>query len=301
MGKSNYVKYSTAVLDSLSALSKLSAEPLSYDELMDAQTKLIFKDALSKRPFFALTSRRPTPIITDDIELDKEPIMKPLFQFATVAPSAEVIWNTLSDHDITAVAGYTVDEIRFYMFIVLQLRTDFKSAKELCNNYASRVNELHVATRDLLDLPTAQSSTSLRVPPADLPQRVHPELYVPYYTLKQLGDINAGLWNTLFNRTGNYKREEAAHLVADLKPISESITAYKLWYYGKDILTKKYSDIFKIDNELDPKLVVTKVEVLININASIYDYLEESDSHIFDYSNKIVIRPFILGVPDAPQ
>jgi hypothetical protein len=221
--------------------------------------------------------------------------MKQLFQFTTVAPSAEVIWDTLSNQNIIAVAGYTTNEIRFYMFIVLQLHTDFKSAKELCNNYESRVNELHVTTRDLLGLPKGQSSVSLRVPPADLPQWVQPELYAPYYMLKQLGDINAELWNTLFNRTGYYSDEEVEHLVEDLKPISESITAYKLWYYGSDIITEKYSDIFTIDNSLSANIIQSKLELIKSLNELTYDYLDNvSDSHTFYYSNTIVIRPFSL-------
>jgi hypothetical protein len=233
---------------------------------------------------------------------EKEPTMRPLFQFTTVKPNAEVIWNTLSSHDISATAGYTVDEIRFYMFVVLQLRTDFKSAKELCNNYESRTAELKTAVVDLFNLNTEQSLRHTRVPPADLPLWVEHMLYIPYYMLKQLGDINAGLWNTLFDRTGNYSGEEAEHLVADLKPISDSITAYKLWYYGNDIISEKYSDIFLIDEDLSPNTVHGKVELIQSLHELMHDYLDHTtDNDIFDYSNRIISRPFTLGVSNASQ
>jgi hypothetical protein len=162
---------------------------------------------------------------------------------------------------------------------------------------------LHVTTRDLLDLPKGQSITSLRIPPKDLPQWVQPELYVPYYMLKQLGDINAELWNTLFNRTEYYSDEEVEHLVEDLKPISESITAYKLWYYGNDIITEKYSDIFLIvntDNYI-PNTIHSSMELITELIKYMYDELIDSDSHIYYYSTKISIPPFILGGLDASQ
>jgi len=235
----------------------------------------------------------------------KESIMKPLFQFTTVKPTAEVIWNTLSTHDsIVATFGYTTDVLKFYMFVVLQLHTDFKSAKELCNNYEARTVLLGRTIKDLLDLPPAQSSSSLRVPPADLPQWVSPELYTPYYMLKQLNiEPTSTLWFTLFDRTKKVPTtaEEYQHLLVDIDPISESITAYKLWYYGNDIIAEKYSDIFAINDDFTPELVSTSADILLSLSQYMYDHLEDSDNHIYDYSSKISIKPFKIGVSDASQ
>ncbi len=229
--------------------------------------------------------------------------MRLLFQFTTAKPSASVIWANLSNHEIEAVGGYTADQIRFYMFVVLQLRTDFKSAKELCNNYTSRVNELHVALRNLLNLPTAQSSSSFKFPPVGFTDWVEPELYAPYYMLKQLGVIKAKLWKTLFDRELYASDNEILHLHVDLKPLSKSITAYKLWYYGNDIITEKYSDIFEVVNTdgYMPIPIYGKVELISELNKYMYDYLTDSDSHIYDYSHKLSISSFTLGVSDAPQ
>jgi hypothetical protein len=235
---------------------------------------------------------------TYDQYTQKEPIMKPLFQFITVAPSAEVIWNTLYDQDIIPVGGYTTEEIRFYMFIVLTLRTNFKAAKELCNSYESRVNELHIATRDLIDLPIGQSSRSLRIPPADLPQWVQSELYVPYYMLKQLNIPHTSeVWYKLFKT--EYPDSHVYAIREDNIPISESITLYKLWYYGNDIITEKYNDIFKIDNKLDYKCISTKEEIVKLLDEYLYNDLVNSQTLIYDYSYKITIPPFILGASDA--
>jgi hypothetical protein len=163
------------------------------------------------------------------------------------------------------------------------------------------VNKLHITTRDLLNLPPEQSSSSLRVPPADLPQWVSPELYTPYYMLKQLGDIKAELWRTLFDRELYASDNEILHLQTDLKPISESITEYKLWHYGNDIITDKYFDIFAIQDDFTPDLVRTSADILFSLSQFMYYNLDDADNHIFDYSRKIVIKPFILGVYDAPQ
>lgn len=249
----------------------------------------------------AVTTIHPQWKSSYDPYTKKEPTMKPLFQFTTVKPNAEVIWNTLSTHDdIVATTGYTVDEIKFYMFVVLQLRTDFKSAKELCNNYESRTAELKTAMVALLSLPTDQSFIHLRVPPADLPVWVDPTMYIPYYMLKQLGDINIEVLARLFNR-GSMSNEEMSHITADKDTLDNSITAYKLWYYGNNISTEKYSDIFSIIEVLDPRLVFTQADILIDLNRSMYDYLVDSSSHIYDYSHKILIPPFTLGVTDASQ
>jgi hypothetical protein len=226
--------------------------------------------------------------------------MKPLFQFTTVKPNAATIWGTLCHHDITATSGYTVDEIRFYMFVVLQLREDFKAAKELCNNYESRTTELYVAVKDLLVLPSAQPASPLRVPPADLPLWVDHMLYIPYYMMKQLGAVKADLWGKLFDRETATEMEEN-HLVGDLRPISKSITAYKLWYYGNDIIAEKYSDIFAIHDNFVPEMVTSQLDVRRSLGKYMYDYLEDSDNHIFDYSRRISIKPFTLGGSDAPQ
>jgi hypothetical protein len=233
---------------------------------------------------------------------EKEPTMKPLFQFTTVRPNAEVIWSTLFNHHITATAGHTVDELRFYMFVVLQLREDFKSAKELCNNYESRAHELKIAMVDLLNLDTEQSTKHLRVPPADLPLWVDLDhmLYIPYYMLKQLGLVRIDLWRRLFDRE-TVTEMESDHLVTDLLPISESITAYKLWYYGNDIIAEKYSDIFEVDNTCIHLTIYSKVELITVLNEYVLEQITDSDSHIYDYSYKISIPQFTLGVSDASQ
>jgi hypothetical protein len=223
-----------------------------------------------------------------------------MFKFQTVKPSVVVIWSTLFNHHITATAGHTVDELRFYMFVVLQLRTDFKSAKELCNNYESRPAELKTAVVDLLNLDEEQSTKYLRPPQADLPLWVDHMLYIPYYMLKQLGAVKAYLWTRLFDRETTTEMEDD-HLVADLKPISESITAYKLWYYGNDIIAEKYSDIFAIHDNFVPEMVTSQLDVRRSLGKYMYDYIEDSDNHIFDYSRRISIKPFTLGVSDAPQ
>jgi hypothetical protein len=234
---------------------------------------------------------------------EKEPTMKPLFNFTTIKPSAEVIWNTLSTQDISATSGYTADQLKFYMYVVLQLRTDFKSAKELCNNYESRTSELHVAMRDLLDLNT-NTSSAVKLPPVGFTDWVEPELYTPYYMFKQLGIKPTNtLWFTLFGRVGQSEvtHQELESLWSDTDPISESITAYKLWYYGNDIIHEAYSKIFSIDNGLSPNVVLDRIELMRSLVDLVYDYLDNSESHIFDYSSAIVIRPFKLGVSDAPQ
>jgi hypothetical protein len=228
--------------------------------------------------------------------------MKPLFQFATVAPSAEVIWNTLSDHDITTVTGYTINDIRFYMFLILKLHNDFKVAKELCNNYMARIHELPITTRSLLSIPTEKIITGLQIPPADLPQWTKPELYIPYYMLKQLFIPHTSeVWYTLFNI--EYPNSHAYSIMVDNEPISEYITAYKLWYYGNDIITEKYSDIFEIVN-IDSYIPITihnSIELITELIKYMYDELIDSDSNIYDYSHKISIPPFILGDLDASQ
>ena len=267
----------------------VTTKPVTYEDIMNAKRML---DEVS------ITTIPPQWKSAYNPYTKKEPTMKPLFQFTTVKPSAEVIWNTLSNHDISATSGYTVDEIRFYMFVVLQLRTDFKSAKELCNNYESRTAELSVATKDLLDL--SELRTALRVPPADLPLWVDHMLYTPYYMLKQLGDVKGGLWGKLFDRETTAEMEDA-HLLADLLPISDSITAYKLWHYGNDIIYEKYSDIFLIDKSLAPRYTVDKLHIEMYLKEDMYDQITDSDSHIYDYSYKIIIPQFTLGDPDASQ
>jgi hypothetical protein len=91
--------------------------------------------------------------------------------------------------------------------------------------------------------------------------------------------------------------------MVDNEPISEYITAYKLWYYGNDIITEKYSDIFKIVN-IDSYIPITihnSIELITELIKYMYDELIDSDSNIYDYSHKISIPPFILGDPNASQ
>jgi hypothetical protein len=223
--------------------------------------------------------------------------MKQLFQFTTVKPSAEVIWNTLSTHEIEPSEGYTDFHKRFVYYCVLQLHQDFKQAKSLVNtqNMTTIIGNLQRLGLD------TEYITSIKVPPADLPQWVHPELYIPYYMLKQLSiSHESEIWETLFDLSAI----QGAHihmLRVDNDLISESITAYKLWYYGNDIIAEKYPDIFAIDNSLDPRLVFNQADILIDLNRSMYDHLTDSSSRIYDYSHKISIPPFTLGVSDASQ
>jgi len=229
--------------------------------------------------------------------------MKPLFQFTTVRPNATTIWETLSKHEIESVGGYTTDQIRFYMYVVLQLRTDFKSAKELCNNYSSRVSELHVAMRDLLDLHT-NTSSAIKLPPVGFTDWVESELYTPYYMFKQLNIKPTNtLWFTLFGRVGQSEltHQELEALWADTAPISESITAYKLWHYGNDIIADKYSDIFLIDKNLPHNTIYSMADLHISLNSSVYDHFDIVDDNIYDYSYRITIPPFKIGVSNAPQ
>jgi len=233
----------------------------------------------------------------------KEIIMKPLFQFTTVKPPAVTIWETLSNHEIESVGGYTVDQIRFYMYVVLQLRTDFKSAKELCNNYSSKVAELHIAMKDLLGLNT-NTSAAIKLPPVGFTNWVVSELYIPYYMFKQLNMRSSDpLWLTLFDRTDSNQisTAELDHIIADNSVIAKYITSYKLWLIGNDIISDKYSDIFAIQDDFTPELVSASVDILFSLSEYMYDHLEDSDNHIFDYSRKIVIKPFKIGVSDAPQ
>jgi hypothetical protein len=271
------------------------ADRLTYEDLKEAAKRA------SRHPFAEVSfDKKYQSYFEYTHPPEKEPTMKPLFQFTTVKPTAEAIWNTLCQHDISATAGYTVDEIRFYMFVVLQLRTDFKSAKELCNNYESRTAELKTAMVDLLNLDEEQSTKYLRPPQADLPLWVDHMLYIPYYMLKQLGAVKADLWGKLFDREIT-NIVEAEHLVVDLQPISESITAYKLWYYGNDIIAEKYSNIFEVDNTCIHLTIYSKVELITVLNEYVLEQITDSDSHIYDYSYKISIPQFTLGVSDASQ
>ena len=270
--------------------SKVSNKPTTYEDFMNAK-RMLDEASATPPPPWEVTSP-PIP--------EKEITMKPLFKFTTVRPNAATIWGTLSTHEIEPVAGLTVDQIRFMMFVVLQLETHFKLAKDLCNDYHNRTTDLHGTYRVLLNLEDESTPvTHLKVPPAGLPDWVGPELYTPYYMLKQLGDLKIELWRNLFDRTVISTEETDMHLI-DLLPISKSITAYKLWYYGNDVITEKYSDIFRLYPQNDPITIHSSAELQHYLIARMHDYLRE-DNPIFDYTTIIAIPPFKLGVSDAPQ
>lgn len=220
---------------------------------------------------------------------------KELFKFTTEKPSAIAIWQTLASADIPPSEGYAGFQIRFIYYCIFQLHTDFKMAKASINKSTGTITSLDNLAKELLGV--ANDTTNLLYPPADLPSWVAPELYIPYYLFKQLRlPVTSDLWIRLFDRTvEQHTKAEAAHIIADLQPITESITQYKLWYYGTDIIHEKYSDIFFIDTDLSPNVIHSKDELIHSLLKSIISIFT------FDYSEKVIIRPFQLKVTDAPQ
>lgn len=225
---------------------------------------------------------------------------KELFKFITEKPSAITIWQTLESVNIEPSEGYTDFQIRFIYYCILKLHIDFKIAKALINKPTGTITYLDNLAKELLGV--ANDTTKLLYPPAGLPSWVTPKLYIPYYLFKQLRlPLTSNRWIRLFDRTVEHPtKAEADHIIADLQPITEYITQYKLWYYGTDIIHEKYSDIFFIDTDLPPNVIHSKDELISSLHDLFLDHLEVI-IFIFDYSEKIIIHPFQLKATDAPQ
>lgn len=225
---------------------------------------------------------------------------KELFQFVNIKPSAVTIWKTLEAADIEPAEGYTNSQIKFMMYVVLQNHSDFKEAKSAINSPTSTIKNLELLANILFKV--SVDFTALIYPPANLPSWVVPELYTPYYLFKQLQfPVTSDLWTRLFDRTvEQHTKAEADSIIADLAPIEESITAYKLWREGDySILHHKFSDIYAITSTSDCVEITDKSEIYDYMEHSISQYL--ADNPIYDYSQKILLPQFKLKAPDAPQ
>lgn len=225
---------------------------------------------------------------------------KELFKFTTEKPSAFAIWKTLDAVDIEPSEGYTGSQIRFIYYCIFQLHTDFKMAKAYINKSTGTITSLDNLAKKLLKV--SVDFTALIYPPANLPSWVVPELYTPYYLFKQLQlPVTSDLWVKLFDRTiEEHTKAEADSIIADLVPIEESITAYKLWREGDySILHHKFSDIYAITSTSDCVEITDKSEIYDYMEHSISQYL--ADNPIYDYSQKILLPQFKLKAPDASQ
>lgn len=227
---------------------------------------------------------------------------KPIFKFSTEKPPAATIWTTVDALTIEPSEGHTDFQIKFIIFCTLQL-TDWNTAKKLVNDYIASLKVLLPMISALAPHLKADF-TALKYPLTGLPIFVEDTLYTPYYLFKQLKfRVSYGLWFSLFDRSDqeNITQQEIGIISADLDPTSKSITVYKLWYYGTDIITDRYNDIFTIHNPSEPVEVQTLADVHIYLKTRMIDWLEETPSHIFDYTDKIVLPPFKLRTTDEAQ
>jgi len=220
-----------------------------------------------------------------------------LFQFATTKPPAHTIWETLEKTDISAEEGFTDLQIKFMMFIILQLRSDFKAAKQSINNYTT-VSQLQIAVTDIMSIATTPISHII-APPEHFPLWVHPNLYTPYYMLKQLAIPSISpLWLTLFDRE-ELKINEQNNLSVDMLVEALPTTLYKLWNTTLKPVMSHYSTIFCIDATLPVHYVSNKEDIVFFLNNVVKQYLSSNIGEVFDGTTKINISEFKLGASDA--
>lgn len=222
------------------------------------------------------------------------------FNNMKIKPSALKIWTTLVDTPIHAREGYAEDQIRYRMFICLQLG-EFKSSLTLCNT----IIKLTSYTLALLLERTCtlvgckESDFDLSVASDSFPHWVSSELYVPYYLTKQLCHrINSTkLLMTLFDRT-DIPTTEIIHYNIDGNVTGFlGLTAYSL-YNNKDI---NLMDWITISYDKEPILVANQIDITSCIFSELLASIEVSDSFITPENAKTTIPYFKLKDIDASQ
>lgn len=225
-----------------------------------------------------------------------------IFKFTTTKPSASKIWTTLMETTIAPREGYSVEQIKYRMFIMLQLAEDFKTAVSYCNRVISTPMPITELLTTTCRMTAADESdfTDLSVSSETFPHWVEPELYTPYYLTKQLciKQSDDKLLFSLFDRS-TLQPGETAHIVTDRNE-APGLTAYKLY---NSTTTTPAMDWINISYNQNPLQVSSKDELKMHIRGELLDALEHSDNFIIPDGSKITIPYFILdkGTSDASQ
>ena len=224
----------------------------------------------------------------------------PIFKFTSEKPSALKIWTTLIDTPIHPREGYTEDQIRYRMFVWLQLTSDFKTVVGLCNNIIDSPTVLLIA---LLNGSYAAADckesdfSDLSVLSEAFPHWISSELYVPYYLTKMLcHNLNSfDLLLSLFDRTA-LLTEELDHWNIDNSD-SSGLTAYKLLA----LPSTPVMDWITISYDRTPKPISSRQDIRDCILGELLDSIEVSDNFIIPEGAKTTIPYFILKASDASQ
>lgn len=249
-----------------------------------------------------LAFKIPTTVIIDDnIPTQPKGHSMLIFRFHSgdTKPSALKIWTTLIDTPIHPREGFTEDQIRYRMFIYLQLTSKFKIAVRYCNDVIGNPKAA-LASILLSSTPLASCKESdfsdLSVLSPSFPHWVSPELYTPYYLTKMLCMKlrDESLLQTLFDRTALLS-EESKHIMVDYGDVP-GLTAYKL--FNSDQMDEMLPYI-TISYDRTPRPVMSKTEMHLSIRDQLMQSIEVSDNFIIPENAKTTIPYFILRTPDA--
>lgn len=225
------------------------------------------------------------------------------FHSGDTKPSALKIWTTLIDTPIHPREGYTEDQIRYRMFIRLQLASEFKLAVLMVNGIIDSgkapLEPLLSATRAITSCQESDFSY-LSVLSRSFPDWVSSELYTPYYLTKMLcHKLNSTkLLMRLFDRT-ELPIEEISHWNIDHMPQDfPGLTAYKLY---NSMHMDEMLPYITISYDRTPHIIYDKHSISSYIRYQLMQSIEVSDNHIVPENAKTTIPYFILKASDASQ
>lgn len=226
-----------------------------------------------------------------------------IFKFTSEKPSALKIWTTLIDTPIHPREGYTEDQIRYRMFICLQLTSGFKIMVAYCNAIIdSDKYDLKGLLSDSCTLASCTESdfSDLEVESDAFPHWVSSELYIPYYLTKMLcHKLNSTkLLMQLFDRT-ELPIEEISHWNIDHMPQDfPGLTAYKLY---NCMHMDEMLPYVTISYDRDPIVITENIDISNTIRQQLMNSISVSDNYIIPKNAKTTIPYFKLKDSDAPQ
>lgn len=228
-----------------------------------------------------------------------------IFKFVTTKPTAISIWTILSNIAIAPREGYSTSNIKYRMFIHLQLHSSFKKAVRDCNTIIdddkASLHDILTYTR-VLALCQEKDFLNLEVKSDKFPNFISSDLYEPYHLTKMLclRLSNYSFMSTLFDRT-SMLNDELTLMRLDSKVDSiKDLTIYRLYNYSNiDLEVLQWINIAysKIPTIIDKNLTETEAKntILYYIKNTLETYILKSGTNMISKDNKLTIPYFKLG------
>lgn len=227
-----------------------------------------------------------------------------MLEFTTKCPQPASLWKTLSVETISPAQGYSADQIRFMMFMVLSLSIDFTLAKKRINNALKNINQLStiyaslsIQLKNQYNLNFTASDFQKLKPIEDMTDvALLDNLDIPSIFIRQLlygKDISSSkkIITDLFHEynTPDY----IAHLVEDILVVPAHITMYQL----NTSEPFQYFKQFTMDSSLPKLYIICKEDIDTHMRGTLASIIYSSETGMLSIYTPLVIPEFILQVP----